>query len=210
MHYELFIPGQFDDAEAALQSVGFDGYGDGAESSLVQFGPTGERGYWIAWRGSGRPVLYNDRADRWLPAEAFDGRPPTRYQIAIDLEKPPQPADLAKPFQYAGRKVQLRDGGYWQMPAVPKLERQIVVREGEFRAPIDPAIAWVAVEAARWHELAAQPDTRHDLLDAIRTVYRVLCLNYRLTPELVNALGLFTSSNVEECLLAMIGPGGEA
>lgn len=208
MHYELFIPGQFNAAEDALQSVGFDGYGNGVESSIVEFGPTGERGYWLAWRGSGRRPQFNDHAGRWMPAEAFDGRPPTRYHIAIDLEDPPKPQDLAKARMVEGRRVTLRDGNSWLMPSVPKLERSIVLRDGEFAMAVDPVLAWAYAEAQRWHELAEQPNTRHEVIDAMRTVYRILCINYRLTPELVNVLGLFTSKNVEECLMAMIGIGG--
>lgn len=207
MHYELFIPGQHDDAESAMQSVGFDGYAEGAESSIVELGT--ERGYWIAWRCGGRGPRFNDKPDLWEPAIAFDGRPPTRYRIAIKADALPQPHELAKSGMFPGQRITLGDGRSWQMPSVPRFDRTFLIQDGDFKASIDPAVAWVHAEARRWHELAQQADTRHDAVDAVRTVYRVLCLNYRLTPELVNALGLFNSSNVQDCLLAMIGVNTE-
>lgn len=204
MHYQLVIPSAEQTVEAALEQAGFDGYADGVSSALVSF--RDQRAYWCHWSPPGalRPQ-FNPSPERWTGALPWLDLPADRYWIHLDPLRLPQPFELVKPRPCDGERITLA-GETWCLPVPPRLPRQMVIgASGRFEPRIDPALAWAVAEGQRWRELAQQQDTSHDLRDAATTVYRLLCLNYRLTPEVVNALGLFTSATVEECLIAIIG-----
>jgi len=169
----------------------------------VLAGPDNGRGMLYTWRAD--PVAYQPDEQEWFAA------PGGAYWLGRWKGRPIAPADLARPKQYAGPLVELRDGQAWQIPVAFQLvqilgewtpgEMELRPTE-EFRAYWDQAGEWVAL----FERMARDPAARHTFQFQAAWTFacRGLAINYLLTPAIVTWLELIDTALLQPIIQAAI------
>lgn len=123
-------------------------------------------------------------------------------------------AQLRKPEMIAGESVLLGNGERWTIPCVPFLPKAVLFTPGE-----DGAVAFS--EKTTHPKYLKMCEALVSLLDDVyaqgeasiiempaksyETAYQLLAINYNITPDVVNACGLFTETNILPLLVAALG-----
>lgn len=118
-------------------------------------------------------------------------------------------------------RVKLGNGELWMVPALPLFPLTMQFREtdaGGIEAfdAIDPDVVDLAVDVEKVFneiyeaskEIDANPDAEpsgDDFGFAAAVAYRLLAVNYKLTPDLVNLTGLIQTTHVVPVILAAYG-----
>jgi hypothetical protein len=198
MHFRIFIPNINTTNKTHLDKVGLGHLYPGAV--FVPGAVDGVRGMILQW--CGEPVADVD-GWRWV-----DSLTPGQYQVGFASELP-QPHELKWPKRFGGHFVTLGDSNSWCIPAAGQLpqsltmgadKRAVRTVRAEFRSYFDDSAKWFVDLLSRDFD---EPVQTYDT-EVFEYLSRALGLNYRLTPEVVNELGLFGSDNLIECLQASI------
>lgn len=218
-HYMLFFPGSQDPDDAQLATAGLGGLVNTGVPihwhQVLRGGPDGHDGMICCWC-TGDPSRDADAGQHanclWQPAKAdrLRGLAAGRFYYGFNPASPPTPRDLALPKRYPGYDVEFADGSVWHIPAAIKLphehginedgvwERRVARRYLEFydRSMEYGVQIFGQMDAAEVIR-AANPDMPDDaslgsltLEDADKHCCIALALNYRVTPEIVDYLGI--------------------
>lgn len=213
MHYAVFIPGARGarDHLSALELPGLDGAGfewisqTGPESSghgslgVVRTGapsdPPGEvRGY-----------------DTWT--EQDEG-----WWLGYDSKKRPAPGELKRAKVVPGEDVTLADGNGWHIPYAWKLPEKFRLVDGEWIQTVqreyedffDEAESIMLQLFAQIDVIDSNPsDVPEEQVTAVSlSVSADICslalsVNYRICPQIASELGLFTTDNVRQVVMAI-------
>lgn len=214
MHFLVYLPGAGPDPERLADAGLAELIADALAVPLPR-GPDGASGALFGWRTrSGALALAHDPAGQdWIPAVAApdEGLPAARYWIGWSRSAPPGPADLARPYPYAGQRVLLGDGHEWLIPALEKLPADMLLADdGSWRYVTQRRFHDFTLAGQAWQERLKTPDTAWFYWsEAANFLLAALKLNYRLTGELVSRLRLFQSgegSGLHRALLAVLRP----
>jgi hypothetical protein len=222
-HYLLFFPGANEPDDNLIGSVGLGSLMNSGLPThwhrVLAGGPGGSDGMICTWMRGNRstdPDPGQHKNFEWTPAleDRSRGLSANRFWFGIDPSNRPTPACLALPRRFPGHDVACADGNQWHIPAAVKLphchgmnesgewERKIAARYKQF---YDRSIAYGiaiynevdAVEALKMvnPDIA---DNEHvatiNLNDADVHCCQALAINYRITPEIVDFLGLLDDS----------------
>lgn len=211
MHFQLFIPNRRAANPQHLIDVGLADFVPGAEF-LDSRGPddaqgSAQSGVLVAWRKPGATELgYRPDQQEWKPAIPTNALAAGRYWIGFWKDSLPTPDDLRRPYCHRGTELELGDGQAWTFPHPQKLPRDVILEDdGSHRYELQRRFHDYGLEVERWQAHFAGKDTTFFYRDAIDTVLNALRLNYRLTPEVQNALRLLNTDNLERAILAITG-----
>lgn len=216
MHFQIFIPGVCGSSPEHLVQVGLEALTTRAQFLDVVTGPDKQPGVLVGWIG-GRTRSIGYHADRqtWVPAIAHNGLAPGRYWFGTWNEAPPTPEDLQREYPYPGATVKLGDGRNWLLPRAHELPSDMVrADDGTWRFEVQRRFYAFWLESLDWHrrlmELGSGGSVR--MVEVAEFVERALGINYRMTPEVVNHLRLFTSrdsgtvAQALEALMQIVAP----
>ena len=232
MHYSLFFPDRVGSNEEHFTQVGLDKLrGTGAQFvDLRGRGPGGKSGVYVTWQpfrdAQLDPPLDYDPSWNWVPAKGSEAKKlePERYWFGFNPNEQPHPVDLRFQEQQPGYLIELRDGNSWVIPAAPRLTSYDVGLndKGEVEQWHQPQHQLFCERAS---ELTRDIFSALDLVDVVRDAgdddldrtpvpmdihgawehcCEALGMNYRVTPEMIDHLGLFDSSNMARVLCATI------
>jgi hypothetical protein len=195
MHsYLLFLPNQSNQA-TALAAAGLSSIAGGERWFPQPSSPSNEPGLFCAWGDPRNPA--DDVAMVYdLSRQTWKRGPGGKWWIGVQNDKRPGPSDLARAKSINGHAVTLADGNEWVMPNVMALpavfdlddDGNEVKRTRAEWQDIEQRAGWalnVLAESAGGCQL---PET-----ECRRYVADMLCVNYRLAPEMVYLLGLLDS-----------------
>jgi hypothetical protein len=201
MHWQLFLPDRHGPSPAHLIDVGAADLVTDALCLDLPEGPGGRPGVLVAWpRPGDTSHRYAPDEQTWIPAVPRDGLPAARYHVGLWTASPPTPAELKRPYGFKGSEHDL-GGQTWLVPHEPKLPHDFGLSDDG---------SWKFERQRRFHDFGLAVDALRDRLRAapdkldVRLVeiadllLAALRLNYRLLPELVPALRLFDTENVED------------
>lgn len=129
----------------------------------------------------------------------------------VETTGPYSPAELRRPYQERGIWLVLGDGSEWLIPNESELPRDLILEDdGSIKFELQRRFAEFGTEVDRWRERtsreiegdSAEVYSYRELLDFATRALRV---NYRITPEIVNSLRLFSTSNVMRAVFATMG-----
>ncbi len=191
-------------------------------------GPDGGRGMVCCWR-TGDPALdpspFGVALDRqtWkpVPSNAAKGLAAGRYWIGVESGRPVAPLALQRKGRYPGTPVKLLDGQEWIIPRAQAMpHRHGLNANGEHERRAVAAFEWFVAEAQRYsqiifaelHALQVLRPSQSDLAGGVQITLtaawdyccRVLALNYRLTPEMIDALELIDDAAMRSIICATI------
>lgn len=145
---------------------------------------------------------------------------PPRYWIGWETARPPTPADLQHRALRDGHDVRLADGHLWRVPVVrqplahfgdaaPGWPARLSLNGDDRRLArrVDPAYldAWAMTQRLWNVYIGAATDAEVcDEVTLFRVAAAALGLNYRVSADEVDALGLFTNENLAEVVHAML------
>jgi hypothetical protein len=204
---------------------------DGAPEFADCTGPENARGVVCGWRtgnADSDPAL-SPVGLTWTPAKADKrrGLKAKRFWIGVDPSRPLRPEDIERKTQYDGYAVKLADGNLWHIPAAVNLPHKAGLNDdGEFcrvianrwRPFYEASQRHAAIILAACGELltTAKPKGKFipvTIAESFAFCCDALAINYRLTPELVDAFGLLddpSQSNVVKAavnLPCLLGKG---
>lgn len=129
--------------------------------------------------------------------------------------------ELRRPEQVGDEFIELGNGERWRIPSLDVFPLTLNFEEnddGEIEASetLDAATLQLAADVRRVfdeiyeasQEQKRDPDAEPsggDFMFAASVVYRLLAMNYKLTPDLVNMTGLIQTSHVVPVILAAYG-----
>ena len=196
----VFIPDKRGGNRLHLQQAGLtflDRDGDPGISStdLVSPGPGGKHGQIWGWidevaKKQVEPLAYHPDRQTWI--EGPDGK----YWVGWSHANEPSPATLRRAELIDGPMIELADGREWQIISAMRLPSQARLKDGRWQwGPQERFAAFV--ERSLWAldiaKNALLPGERVVMpIEAMDFAMEVLSWNYRITPEIVSRLGLFT------------------
>ncbi len=214
----FFVPisGQpTDSPETLFRKVGLPFPAVGIDSIRTQ-GPDGQTGILFAWLDpKNNQLRYSSKEQFWIPAVAQDGMTAGRYWVGMWSDSPPTERDLRRPDHRRGNLVRLGNNERWLITTPETLERYAVPQpDGTLQWVVDEQFNWLVTELE--HRKAAgivRKDT--DGKEVLSVLWddendfwflcRLLAVNYRITPELVGHLRLFSNSAIREITAALMG-----
>lgn len=211
MHFQIYIPDTSKSDPALLEELGLADLREGAEFLPTAEGPgaLARRGMIVAWRKPGKAQIgYQPEKQTWFPAVRRDGFEEGRYWVGIWNQDPITPRDLERNYQQSGKFMTLGDDQEWLIPAAKELDATLrLADDGTWKYEIQRRYHRFWIAYGRWFEFfgTAGPETEFQFSEAAEFVLQGLQINYRLTPELVSELGLFTKSNVLHAMFAILG-----
>lgn len=215
----LFVPGEDSPDDALLDRIGLPSLRNTGVPihwhGVLRDGPDGGAGMICCWMSGHRGRDADPGAHQsmlWTPAKPDKSRLLSggRFYFGINPSSPPSPKDLALPKRFPGYEVQCADGNEWHVPSAIKLPHEHGINtDGEwerrvarrYKAFFDRAMQYGVdifgqVDAAEVLR-AAHPELADDDVIGSITLEGVdshcceaLALNYRVTPEIVDFLGL--------------------
>lgn len=182
--------------EAILAAVGLADHAP-AETLPVAGGegPDGEGGTLFGRWGTDGRLHYRAREQTWIPAVKSGDRPAGRYWVGVWNDSPPTESDLRRPYRYGGKEVSIA-GQRWLVPLPKQLPADAkLADDGSWRFVLQRRFHDYVLRCEDWVDRCAGDGSRVSLADMIVLSVEALGLNYRLPPELVSHLGLFTQES---------------
>lgn len=209
MHFQIFLPHQTEVAGAeTLAAAGLAGLAENFDVRVSE-GPEVRKGALFAWLSPGQGQWgYRPVDQEWIPAAADGDLERGRYWVGLWNDNLPQPKDLARTYQQPGVELELGDGHNWLIPRASELPRDIILLDdGSLKFEPQRQFHAFYVEADRWKNVLAESDeeTMAEYQDLWQFALRALAVNYRMTPEVASALGLFSTTNVQRPMYAVVG-----
>lgn len=176
-------------------------------------------GLLVSWGPLGPGVAREPSRLAWLPAMPLDGFAAGRYFVGIDNAHPPAAHELLRREPFPGTPVPLGDGGRWVIPHASELPFDIIRNRqtGEIEHTPRPAFYAFWTKCLQWQRLFdahGDGDPLPDEAEQLEFLEEALRLNYRLTPEVIAYLKLFSSgptgtlrATLAACLY--VAPGGD-
>jgi hypothetical protein len=213
MHFLLYIPGETRQSRAVLDDAGF---GDllkaGDPDPLVTIpdcvGPDQKTTGAIvlpfsdADESNNPPLGYLPDRQTWVPIAASD------CWVGWVTASPPTADDLARstPLPHAGPMIRLGDNRPWSIPSCLD-QRQVMVPTATGSWTTDDRPRWPelyamaaplldTLEAAMRREVSEETPLTIDNAAATTFLAELLCINYRLTPQVIGALGLLDADRL--------------
>jgi hypothetical protein len=218
MHYLIYIPGAEEPNDNLLDSVG-----QGKLKStglpvnwtrIIQGGPDGKQGMIASWHNRDErdadPMQH--REFEWTPARKLRDLEEGRFWLGVSKDSPVTPHDLELPTRFNGHIVACADGNNWHIPSASRLphmhglnesgewERRVQNKYREFH---DNAKAYgtqlfAEVDAVAMLETKDEdrPVATVELNDTDKHCCTALMLNYRLTPEIIDLLGILDDDSM--------------
>lgn len=158
-------------------------------TDLISTGPGGLYGQTWGWLGDGGESNgYFPEGQHWIRHEGG------KYWVGWQYDRLPSPATLMRKSLLPGKPVELGDGQLWLVPSAMELPQQAKLRGGKWAWEPESRFAefversqWAFDVARKWFE-----DPGPVPIEAVDYALEVLSMNYRLTPEIVDHLGLIT------------------
>ncbi len=214
MHPQIWIPNppgsKVVDPTELLSSVGLDGFVSGYDfvkslspATLPNFDPSQERvheeGVMFGWLNpTNNLAIRTVEQLEWVPAIAHNGFQEERYWIGFHPSENPTAADLAHKHQFDGHHVRLGDLNYWLIPQPAQLPKTLIfgndeiLMQASYRANGHKIKTSFIEQTAHFEKFMvdADEDAELDWLDLANYCIESLCVNYRMTPEIMNRLEL--------------------
>lgn len=209
MHFQIFLPNQQTQNKQALVDAGLADFRDGAQMMplATNHGPGDQPGTIVSWPkvGAGEFGFYPERQE-WLAAIPSGELKAGRYWVGFWKDKPLVPEDLLLKHATWGSPVILGDGRMWTIPTIQAFPRDVIRNRetGEYELTVQDRYHAAHFQAMGWLE-KLKADEQAPWSELARFVESVLCLNYRLTPEVVDHLRLFNTKNIAPVLWEIIG-----
>lgn len=211
MHFQLFIPGATPATiVTALIDVGLSHLTHNVIPKALASGPGNASGVLCSWATNRDEINQGYRPDvqQWIPAIA-DGEllPAERYWVGLETLSLPTPVQLERAQVNCTGYVDLGDGHQWKIPKADALPCDMLRDDaGETRFVRQAKYIRFCAEAEEWrqlflgHRIGGQT-TYTALRDFVELALQV---NYRLIPEVSDALRLFSSGEQGTVLQAAL------
>lgn len=218
MHFMIYIPERNAKPER-LADLGLPGLVDGAFAFATSAGPGGVPGTIFGWRpdhgkNAGRLLgSYDAASQTWMPSVAGNDLAAGRYSVGYLTKQPPTPEDLMRRYPFRGTKVELAEpASEWWLPSESDLPYDCKLQDdGSWKFIPQRRFDAFCAAASGYRQLIApeEEDARRInpvqmQLEARDFVANALSINYRICPEIENALGLWISSRSGTILPAFL------
>jgi hypothetical protein len=214
--FQVFIPDSPEQKTVPLASVGLiDGF-RGHETDRTQSGPDGKPGAVYSWI-TPQAVRFGYKPDQqtWIPSAKNGDQESGAYWVGFWNDSPPTEKDLRRPDMRRGALIELGNKERWTITTPDHLDRfPDLQSDGSIRWCSDTQFNWLTADLDRRKEEGIQTsevdgesvtsilfDDEHDWY----FLCRVLAVNYRITPEVVSQLRLFSQSAIRETVAALMG-----
>lgn len=205
------VPGVVTPNDEKLTAVGLPALAAGCASITTPQGPDGKSGVVFSWpTNDPRSTMgYLPDIQEWIPAEAVGDLPEKRYWVGFVKGFPPTPQDLAWPNQLDGELVTLGDGRAWKIPAAGMLPKNSRYTAGTWGWAVQEEFEAYWEESCQWYMDLITKQLSEDQTTTVGAeccdyLTRALSMNYRITPEVVSHLKLFSTRTIGPALIATI------
>lgn len=216
MHYVVYIPAATGyDARGLLAAAGIGGLYDtalGVDVSDCDAGPDGGRGVLLRWED--RLNAERNATGRIDDKTWWQDQPANRFWIGWHADAAPTPTDLQRNAALSDDPtlssfpVALEDGRRWWVPIARDLPKRYVQDPDTGQQRLAPKTPfqqfWDDTIAMRERYTRGQLNRDMQIDGLFEYAVAALALNYRLTAEVVLALGLFDQSDPIKVLAAAI------
>ncbi len=213
MRYLIYIPGQHSGTTKELfASVGLSDI-EHEIQVINSDGPDGNKGKLCGWLSSTQnQLIFKPDAQKWIPSAKCGTREPGAYWIGLWNDSPPTEKDLLKPNHRRGSYIKLGDGDRWSIVVPKDLDRfPMLNADGTLTWCCDEFFNWLvtSIDKRRADALSTITDDdtveiRFNFTEDWQFLIQVLQINYRVTPEVVSHLRLFSQQAIKELIAALM------
>lgn len=218
MHFRIFIPTDKPFPEASTTPLVDVGLAHCAHNFAAEWTDIeGVRGMYYHWQRPGDMTM-SPKGLTWSDAKEFRGLKAGRYRIGWNADAMPTPRELAVPMQVDGEPLWLgTQAMVWRLPDVMNLPTKLVLcgdtakheRLCRYHERNLDCRTWIDECESFLEQLkAGRTDPTANLVEWTRLwqfAFDTLAINYRVTPEIVDTLDLFTTDRITKVLLSAIG-----
>lgn len=195
-----------------LQSVGLGELAAGIDVRRVQ-GPEEKAGLLFGWLSPDQNQLrYTPSEQTWIPSAKHGDRESGAYWVGFWNSAPPTERDLRRPDVRKGNFVRLGNGESWSICDLEKLDRfPLLQPDGTLKWVVDERYNWLVTEVEkRCVEAIVANDEggmilTFDLTNDWFWLVAILQINYRITPEVVSHLRLFSQESLQNLVAQVMG-----
>lgn len=203
MHFTVFIPGHLNHPVDQLADVGLPDLVESAQRLAVHRGPDGQQGTLFGWRTKAGGLNMLPDQKQWIPATQREDFAAGRYWVGLDPDQLPSPTDLCRAYPFMGPICRLGDGRTWMIPR-PEMIPATMRRDDDG--------SWRFVPQRQYVEFCMAAEQMKAVFDGLQVggslLYgdlaefceSALRINYRVTPEVCDLLGLWTSGYSGSCM----------
>lgn len=162
-------------------------------------GPDGGGGALIGWPGRGETLAMNLERQEWHAVKPHGDLAAGRAWIGWDKSNPPGPETLRRQKQLGGDLLRLADGCDWLVPVASQAPKKMGIDDlGHVAAVMAPQ--YQPFFQMAFDALASYVQSNGTVLcpyeESFDVCVRILAMNYRMTRDLANALGLIDSRSL--------------
>lgn len=205
----IFLPNT-DERRQTFESVGLSEIAAGVDQ-VPSTGPEGKSGFMCGWSTpQDRDIRYDAEQQTWIPASGHGGAP-GRYWVGYRNGSPPTERELLRPDHRRGSFIELGDGNHWCITRPADLKRFPVPQpDGSLKWAVDETYNAISnqldhIKATRVVIDGESSSFVFDDAEDFWLLCDILQLNYRVVPELVASLQLFSDQAIREVVPALLG-----
>jgi len=216
-HFKIFIPGAIGNRPEHLENIGLGDLVEGSHYHKIDGGVEhGGNGQLVSWAvpGSTMEFTSEDNVD-WIEAFARGIYKKGRYWVLLDNQSLPNPTELERVYQHPGKMFKFGDGNQWRLTSPDNLPQDMRLNDdGTWRYVAQRKYHkygmkcrdHLATFTAEFESKKKKGETEGELSfgDVGNLLIDSLSLNYRLTPEVIDRLVLFNTSNTMEPFIEVI------
>lgn len=215
MRFMIFVPGSSTvDGKPAdvLKAIGLEHLARGIDVKQSD-GPNECRGRLFWWQDSKTAghFQYMPEKQTWIPS-AKCARESGAYWIGFFKDSPPTEEDLRKPDHRSGAFVKLGNGDRWSIVSPNSLDRfPLLNADGTLTWVVDESFNWLVTDIQKRRAEALTTVTEDGIVTLSFNLEKdwhflcsVLAINYRITPEVVSTLRLFSQQSVKEMIATLM------
>lgn len=202
-HFQIYLPGVTTPDAKHLADVGLSDLADNAAMVGIK-GPDNQMGMLVSWS----KCFDREKNWTWKKAKPFNGLKAGRYWYGLNQESMPTPNELQRNYRKKGIPLTLDDDHQWLIPISQELPSNFqIADDGSFKFVVHRNFHDFHLESEEWTKKLLKDgiSALEPLEDATRHVLKALCINYRLTIEVISDMHLLTKENVQESLLLICG-----
>jgi hypothetical protein len=190
-HFLIFVPGRGTGCKADLEKIGIGDLVDGTQSSTaIDVGPDGGPGVVWGWELQSDTIVpqYKPEQQTWHQSEEIGEWKEGRYWFGFYKDRPVTPEKLLRKKIFQSMEIELGDGNHWQVPIAAYLPHNWGLKGRKIAEPFSE----YSEKAEKYFVIFCEhkPEEIVKVDDGFGFCCEGLGLNYRITPDIVDALNL--------------------
>jgi hypothetical protein len=202
VHFLIYLPDATPQTlNDRMKSAGLSDLLGGHDTLPGAKGPETEIGVMVGWLQPGDRCHYQPAIQDWIPSIVKDESGKSQYWIGVYRDKPPIENELRRKYTQDGPWIDF-GGQRWKVPTPDSVDSRAMLQDdGTYKWEVIREFSWMCDERQQLQDAYLKELGIRELVfrsepsAQIGWLLKLLKINYRMTPEVANHLGLWVGKN---------------